>query len=182
MVRILVDMDGVIADFEKGFLKNFRKKYPDKDYITLGKRTTFYVKEQYPKEVQEEVKSIYLAPGFYRSLPAIPGSLEALLEINELGHEVFICTSPLSEYENCVLEKYQWVDEKLGKDWVKKLMITKDKTLIKAEFLIDDKPEIKGAETPVWEHIIYTQQYNLSETSKRRLTWKNWKSVLKTFK
>lgn len=178
MVRLLVDMDGVIADFEKGFLDNFRKLYSNEIYVPLDKRTTFYTKDQYPKKLHKKVKSIYQAPGFYRSLPVIPGSLEALLEIQNSGNEVFICTSPLSQYENCILEKYQWVDEKLGKDWVKKLIVTKDKTLIKAEFLIDDKPELKGAETPVWEHILYTQPYNLSETSKRRLTWQNWKEVL----
>jgi len=176
---ISIDMDGVIADFEKGFLDSFRKKHPERKHIPLNKRTTFYVKEQYPKELQDLVESVYLEPDFYRTLPPIPGSLEAISEITKLGHEVFICTSPLSKYENCVLEKYQWIDEHLGKEWTKKIILAKDKTLIKSDFLIDDKPEIKGIHTPIWEHIIYEQPYNSKENSKKKLNWKNWKSVLK---
>lgn len=179
MVRLLVDMDGVIADFEKSFLTKFREKYHDKQFIPLDKRTTFSLIDQYPKELRKEVESIYFDPDFYRSLPPIDGSLEALFQIKKTEIEVFICTSPLSNYENCVLEKYQWVDEKLGKDWIKKLIITKDKTIVKGDFLIDDKPLIKGVETPIWEHIIYTQPYNLNENSKRRLTWENWQEILK---
>lgn len=104
--------------------------------------------------------------------------LEALTEMSEKSKEVFICTNPLSKYENCVLEKYRWVDDHLGKEWIKRIIVTKDKTIIRGDILIDDKPEIKGVETLSWEHIIFTQPYNLSVNSKRRLTWQNWKSVL----
>lgn len=46
-LRVLVDMDGVLADFEGGFLKKFRARYPDKPYITLEDRRGFWVSEQY---------------------------------------------------------------------------------------------------------------------------------------
>jgi 5'-nucleotidase len=70
------------------------------------------------------------------------------------------------------------VEKNLGPDWVKRVILTKDKTLVKADFLIDDKPEITGAEAvPVWEHILYDRPYNRG-ANRKRLTWANWKEVL----
>lgn len=46
-LRVLVDMDGVLADFEGGFLKKYRARYPDEPYITLDDRRGFWVSTQY---------------------------------------------------------------------------------------------------------------------------------------
>jgi 5'-nucleotidase len=177
-MRILVDMDGVLADFESAFLTDWQRQHPEKAFVPLDARTTFYLNEQYPQELREFVFSIYCAPKFFRQLAPIPGGAQALTEMQRLGYEVFICTSPLEIYENCVLEKFQWVDEHLGHSWIRQLVLTSDKTLVRADILIDDKPVISGVETPNWEHILYDQPYNRSDTTKRRLTWQNWKSVL----
>ena len=178
---ILIDMDDVLADFDSEFLKRWREKYPDKLYVPLEKRSLFYMKEQYPQEVWDLVKEIYYSPGFIRSLPVVTGGCEAVKELSERGHEVFICSAPLSNYENCVLEKYEWVEEYLGREWTRKIILTRDKTLVKGKILIDDRPEIKGAAVPEWEHIIYDRPYNRNIQDKRRLTWENWKEVLNLF-
>lgn len=178
-MRILIDMDGVIADFEGDFLRRWKELHPDKPFIPLEERKGFYVREQYPKEFREHISDIYHAPGFYQNLPPIPGALAALKEIKSSANTVFLCTSPmLPKYENCVLEKYHWVYEHLGTDWVNNIILTRDKTVVKADILIDDKPGIEGSMTPDWEHVFYDQPYNRHITSQRRLTWDNWKSVL----
>lgn len=46
-LRVLVDMDGVLADFEGGFLKKYRARYPGEPYITLEDRRGFWVSTQY---------------------------------------------------------------------------------------------------------------------------------------
>ncbi|HSO12547.1 MAG TPA: hypothetical protein VLT51_09245 [Anaerolineales bacterium] len=177
-MRILVDMDGVISDFDGEFLKRWRERHPEKFFAPMEGRTTFYVKDSYPEELKPLVSEILLEPGFFRDMIAMEGAKEALFEMNQMGVEVFICSSPLSTYKNCVLEKYEWVENYLGLDWVKRIILTKDKTLVKANYLIDDKPEITGVEnTPSWEHIVYDRPYNRG-VNKRRLTWKNWKDVL----
>ena len=177
-MRILIDMDGVISDFDGEFLKRWRTRYPDKLYIPMEERTEFYVKTQYPEELKPLVAEILLEPGFFREMMPMDGAKEALLEMESMGLEVFICTSPLSTYKNCVLEKFEWVDQFLGPEWVKRIILTKDKTLVKGDYLIDDKPEITGVDAlPVWEHIVYDRPYNKG-ANKRRLTWENWKGVL----
>jgi 5'-nucleotidase len=176
---ILVDMDDVLASFERGFLNNWRKEHPEKIFIPLEERTVFKVQNQYPAELKPLVDEICLAPGFYRNLPIIGGGKEAINEMRGRGHSVFICTSPMTEYENCVLEKYEWVNEHLGLDWTKRMIITKDKTLVRGDYLIDDNPTPKGILEPTWEHVLYDFPYNRSVNGKRRLTWDNWRDVLK---
>ncbi len=97
-----------------------------------------------------------------------------------MGCEVKICTSPLSSYDHCVLEKYQWVEEHLGRGFTKRIIFSKDKTLIHGDFLIDDNPEPEKdkALTPVWKHIIFDYPYNQSIKDKKRLeTWDNWEEL-----
>ena len=48
----------------------------------------------------------------------------------------------------------------MGEDWIKRIILTKDKTIINADMLVDDRPQIQGATIPSWEHIIYDQPYN----------------------
>lgn len=46
-LRVLVDMDGVLADFEGGFLRKFRARFPDLPFVALEDRRGFWVSEQY---------------------------------------------------------------------------------------------------------------------------------------
>lgn len=46
-LRVLVDVDGVLADFEGGFLKKYRARYPHDPYISLEDRKGFWVSSQY---------------------------------------------------------------------------------------------------------------------------------------
>lgn len=177
-MRILIDMDGVLADFDTEFLQRWRTRHPDKLYIPLEERTLFYVKDQYPEELKPLVLEILLESSFFREMTPMPGAKEALGEMERLGLQVFICTSPLSAYMNCVSEKYQWVEHYLGPAWVKRIILTKDKTLVKGDYLIDDKPVITGVEShPSWEHILYDRPYNRN-INKKRITWMTWKDIL----
>lgn len=175
---ILVDQDGPLADFEKEFLNMWRVRFPNEHFIPLHKRRTFYIRDDYPTKLRDKVESIYLAPGFYLNLPPVTGSVEALKKMIELGHDVYICTSPLSIYENCVLEKYQWVEKHLGEDFTKRIIFSKNKQIIRGQFLIDDKPTIIDDEKAEWNHILYDCPYNQEIKDKRRLTWINWRKIL----
>lgn len=175
---ILVDMDDVLADFEAKFLENWKEKFPHHPYAPLERRKTFRTEDDYPSGLKKEVESIFSAPGFFENLEIIPGSKEALTKMESLGHEVFICTSPISKYENCILEKYHWVSKNLGYEWTRKVIMTKDKTLVYGDILIDDKPEHIGLRKPVWKHVLFDAPYNQHVKTKLRITWNNWEKIL----
>lgn len=178
MRTILVDMDGVLANFEKGLLDEFRRRCPNKLYIPLNERTTFHARDQYPEDSRQVLREIIKSKGFYRNLEPIAGALEAIKEISS-DNLVFICTSPANDYENCVGEKFWWVEERLGREWTKRIVLTNDKTIVRGDYLIDDKPVVAGALVPDWEQIIYTQPYNARiNDSRKRMDWTNWRSVL----
>jgi 5'-nucleotidase len=64
---------------------------------------------------------------------------------------------------------------------VARIIVSKDKALVHGDVLVDDKPEIKGALTPAWHHVIFDQPYN-RQIGGIRMTWENWRNVLLAYK
>lgn len=164
-LRILIDMDQVIADFEGGFLRQYRLDYPNDPWIPLEERNTFYLTEQYSKAFSEDVavktRSIYNKQGFIRGLRPINGAVDAVKTISSLDNTViFFCSSSLSRSPCSASEKNEWIMEHFGKRWADKLILTRDKTMIIGDILIDDKPTISGVNKPMWDHLIMSSCSN----------------------
>jgi 5'-nucleotidase len=174
---VLVDMDGVVADFETGFYLAWSQLETGFPAIPVADRMLPRVRDQYPSHLAKLVKEICQAPGFYSNLPAIPGAIAGVLSMLEQGHQVAFCTSPLTAYRNCVLEKFEWIEQHFGAGFTDRIVMTKDKTLVTGDVLIDDQPHIQGLLVPTWQHVIYTQPYNLSAIGPR-MDWVSWKDSL----
>ncbi len=173
---VLIDMDGTVADFEKGFVESAKNN----NWIVEKTKNKMHLKISGDKD-QEKRYFITSEKNFYLNLEPIFGAVEAVKEIlADKNFEVFFCTSPLIKYKNCVPEKYQWIEKYFGLEATKKIIITRDKTLVKGDYLIDDKPEILGAvKNPDWEHIYFTQPYNKNLRGKRITDWKEWRDIIK---
>jgi 5'-nucleotidase len=59
------------------------------------------------------------------------------------------------------------------------MIVTRDKTLVYGDVLVDDNPAIVGAHTPAWTHVVYDQPYNRTIDGPR-MTWTDWRDVLLT--
>ena len=132
--RIYVDMDDTICDFSS----SYRHKYTHE--------------LQYP---QSQID-------FFRKLKPIKNSLISLSILSD-NYDVWILTRPSIINPMCYTEKRLWVEDHLGIDWCKKLIICPDKSLMIGDYLIDDKPwtEFKGTQLlfgsdkyPDWESIL----------------------------
>lgn len=177
---ILVDLDGPLADFEGEFLKRWRKKFPDEFFIPFEERKTFFISNDYPENLRDKIIEIPLISGFFSNLPPVAESLKSVKEIAALGHKVFICTSDIYGSRTSLAEKRTWIQEYLGHDFAKTMIFTRDKTLIRGDYLIDDKPAITGLLEPDWKHIVFDQPFNRDVTDKARIKsdWSNWKEII----
>ena len=78
--RILVDMDGVLADLEGKLFSIYRTRYPDYPFIQPENRKGMYMDAQYSKDLGEKYgKTIYQIlsdePHLFRDLEPLPNSI-----------------------------------------------------------------------------------------------------------
>ena len=174
---LLIDQDNVLSDFETGFRQAWTAKGHDQPALPPEQRRNFHLMDDYPAHLAAEVEAIYNTPGFFRDMPPMPGALDGIRAMREAGHEVRICTSPLMKYRHCVTEKYEWVEQHLGAEFVRLVILTRDKTLVHGDILVDDKPQVTGAHVPSWRHVLYDQPYN-RHVAAPRMTWNDWQATL----
>lgn len=177
MAIILSDMDGVLADFESRVFDILEKMGgPKRDEVDP---VPFKIAERVGKEWSSTVFDIITKENFFAELEPLEGALEALKEMEEAGHQVWICTSPLLRNPTCASEKLAWVEKHLGKKWMGRTIITSDKTLVNGDVLIDDKAFITGEQTPPWAHILYDQVPQRETSAKVRMQkWASWREAL----
>lgn len=177
---ILIDQDGVLADFEKSVNIIWQKRHGTP--LPIDNRTEFYLHDELPQH-KAELNDIYAQKGFFENLPPIDGAITALQTLLDNGLDVRICTAPIRAYRHCVSEKFAWVERYLGAEWTKRIILTKDKTWVRGDVLIDDKPVITGSLIPMWEHWHYLQGYN-EHLPGKKVVWtdkESWAELL-TFK
>lgn len=156
---ILLDQDNVLADFESGFRRHWRNRFGE-DAPIEGKEHLFYIRDRLPEHLQAHAAELYGTVGFFESLPPVSGAVEAARALLAAGHDVRICTAPVNQYRYCAGEKIAWVEQHLGTEWTRRVIIAKDKTWVRGDILIDDKPNIEGTLPPLWQHRLYDAPHN----------------------
>lgn len=176
---VLVDMDGVQVDLVAGFWAAFEKAFPDGPSRSDVDETQFKIDAQLGPEWTEQVHSITNTPGFFATLQPIEGAVKAMNEMLEEGLDVRICTAPMLSNTTCASDKFWWVDAFNGDGWARRTAIVKDKTLMRGDVLVDDKPVITGDWTPIWKHVVFDATYNQDAPSPYRMHgWANWQETL----
>ena len=174
---ILIDQDGVLADFDRAAMDEYTRRFPGPSPFPSD-RKQFYLADSIPRELRSRVESIYNEPGFFQRLPLITGAGEALAEMIRRNIDFVICTSPVLGNPTCLQDKYNWLVEHFGSRVARRVIFTKDKTLVRGDILIEDRPDVTGEYPRSWEHVVFDASYNRHVTGRRRLTWANWQEVL----
>ena len=146
---IYIDMDGVLADFD-----------------SKAALTPKHIKQKYGDD-------FHRIPGFYRDLKPLPGAVDAFNKLCE-HYDVYIASTPSWNNPSSWIDKRLWVQQYLGTNAYKKLILTSNKGLLKGgnEFgkaiLIDDNVW-NGVEDFEGKHFHFGTNPNIM----------NWDDVLK---
>ena len=81
--------------------------------------------------------------------------------------------------ETCAQEKLAWVRRHVGLEFVRRTIITADKTLVQGDFLLDDRPDITGDAAPTWKHLLFATHANrFYGQLDERHTWTTARSLI----
>lgn len=176
---VLVDMDGVLADLEAGFWHLWGSQYPSAPQQDQAQRDQFYLADQLHPAFRTRVLEILNSPGFFDTLPVVPGAAEAMNGMLAAGWDVRVCTAPALTNPTCTSDKLTWLERHIGPGWSRRAIIAKDKSYVRGDLLIDDKPEPRAELDPTWRHVVFDAPYNRTAPSPLRLNcWGQWSSTL----
>ncbi len=180
---VLVDMDGVIAEFDQAWIKAYYSYYPEKTLPINKSKCGCYFEHPVwsdPTTNLEMYKVLYNYLNLFYILDPIPNALRSIKEMEKCGYTIFFCSHPTVENSTCASDKYEWLKKHFGLEYAKKLILTQDKTVIYGDYLIDDKVIIDGVnKNPSWKHLLFKTPYNSCICGylhdKNLFTWENWK-------
>ena len=131
MKTIFIDMDGVLADFEKGM-----RKHPG------------YIEGM---EAPDEL------PGVFDNLEPIENAIESVnLLIADPRFDIYIASAAPWNNVGSLPSKRLWVEKHFGDKLKKRLILTHHKQLLLGDYLIDDRKK-NGAGEFKGEHIHFGQ-------------------------
>ena len=131
---LLIDLDGVIADFEISAMKHASE---------MG--ITF-------KEFADQ-KIYRNLPGFYLGLDLIPGAWETIMKLDKVYDIIFV-SAPSWGNIHCFTEKRVWMERHFGSWANKKMDLSFHKGHYIGHYLIDDRTKY-GAGEFIGEHIVF---------------------------
>lgn len=127
-MRILVDFDG---NWNEAIERHLPGIEPNTEHWDLHDR--------YPDNIND-IYQIVHAEGFTDSLLPFNDALR-VLKLLDKQYEVFICSAIHQDFKYNCNEKLSWVTRFLGPHWVKKIILTADKTVIQGDVLLDDNDD-----------------------------------------
>jgi 5'-nucleotidase len=165
---LLHDLDGTHVDWQVKFDSTLRSQNPGVDFPFLEENLDWDMTKTLDEQGVQAVRRAMETPGFYADLQPYEGSVEAIHALENAGHTNFFVSSPYINNATCASDKFDSVKRHYGIEFAKRLILTNDKTTVRGDILFDDKPEIKGAFSPVWEHVIFEQSYNRAHVGDRQ--------------
>lgn len=168
-MRVLVDLDGVVADWGFGYDREaeFYGLWREGG-MAYSDRPTWDLNWNLTPKGKLINQRIMERCGFYRELPPIPGAISAIHTLAR-SFEIWFVSTPFLTHETCASEKLAWVGEHFGQEYQRRTILTMDKTLVNGDVLIDDKPEVTGVATPTWKHLCFGDYGYSSTTQSQRV-------------
>jgi len=176
MTRILLDVDGVVADFTKGVEDATNHKFSKEDLKVWD------ILDKLDPEKKEHALEVLTEPEFWRNLPIIDGAQEVVNSWDSLGHDITWVTSPWVSCESWESARRDWLDMHFGLGTKGHHYIpTSSKGKIVGDVFIDDKPKNVTewmAAHPQGKAFIFDAPHNQSFHGAPRFTWKRARDLV----
>jgi|SRR6185312_1341169 len=170
-ISIAVDMDGVLADTQTHFIYYYEKETG----IKVDPASMLGIPENEAFPDKSAVQRFVRMSGFFRTLPVISGSVNAVKTLME-DFDVYIVSAAM-EFPQSLFEKKQWLEEHFPFVSWKNIVFCGDKHIIRADYLIDD--HLKNLDHFPGTALMYTASHNVLFTHHQRVN--NWDEVLQYF-
>jgi 5'(3')-deoxyribonucleotidase len=132
---LYIDMDGVVADFEK----SIRLHLPEWDRMS---------QEEKAGQTDAVCGNV---PGFFENLDPIHGAIDAVKRLSEV-YETYFLSAAMWNVPQSYSEKRLWVEKHFGDGFRKRLILTHRKDLAIGHFLVDDRTS-HGAGKFIGKHL-----------------------------
>lgn len=150
---LLVDMDGTTTDLEGRFWEVWGEMgYP---VVPPEYRTNWDIVSDLPPELRDKARQVFGMAGLFASCKPIDGAIEGVHTLLNAGVDVRFCTAPLRGSVENPMEKLEWVDRWYGQPILDRVIQTRDKTYVRGDYLLDDKPVVTGSLKPTWTHVVF---------------------------
>lgn len=167
--RILLDVDGVLADFVTAFLAVVRfqlgRDHVPEDVTQFNLASSLGLS----KLEFDQCAEIVSASGFCRTLSVYPGATDGVAALHRIA-DVYIVTSPWNSNRTWTYDREQWLAEHFGIPH-SRVVHTSAKHLVRGDVLVDDKTETLHtwqAEHPTGRAIQWTTPHNRADA------WEGW--------
>lgn len=170
-MRILLDVDGVCADFTAEILHRVGSN------LTLEDITQWDLFELMGADKKKRAMNVLKEQYFWRYLPVIDGAQAGYAALVAAGHEVCFATSPWVSCREWGHARREWLKEHFIIS-NEQLIIVNDKSWLSGDVMIDDKPENLTA----WQSLntglamLYDAPYNAN--CGRPLARHDWTSIV----
>jgi 5'-nucleotidase len=168
MKRLLVDMDGVLADNYPRFFE----LYEQETGLRKSMDEIIGLKEG---EAFPELYRWVGTPGFFRTFPVMPDSQRVLKLLNE-KYEIIV-NSMATEFPVSLTDKQLWINDNFPFISWKQVVFCGNKSLIHADLMIDD--HLKNLDYFDGETIMFIQPHNINNTAHRHQTVSSWSEIEK---
>jgi len=132
MALIACDVDGVVADLNKEWLRQYNRDWNDN---LRNEDVTAWDLHKFAKpECGVKIYSYIRTPLIYDKVKPYPGALAFINKLKE-SHKVFFVTAFVPEQKGI---KYEWLLEHKFIEHLDEYVEARNKSLIRADWLIDD--------------------------------------------
>ena len=181
-MRILVDMDNIIADILTPWLKSYNWKF--NDHLTVSDIKEWEMVRVVKPECGDKIFSFIHEPDFYLNLDPLPGAIEGVKALTDAGEEVVVCTSSPS---GCAMwEKERWLRKHFPfLNTHKQYGCWTHKSWIRCTAIIDDCPATIRAfaeEQPDTIRATITWPWTASVASLCHINAEDWQDTAKAWK